>query len=67
MQNKLIDENSTLVPGTSITIIRPAHSGATEDHNQQQLLTEDELDNPKSWHNTFQQKVQTRSPFFAMW
>ena len=29
--------------------------------------TEDEFENPKSWHNTFQQKVQTRSPFFAMW
>lgn len=28
---------------------------------------DDELDDPKSWHNTFQQKVQTRSPFFAMW
>uniref|UniRef100_A0AC34QK19 Phosphatidylinositol 4-kinase type 2 n=2 Tax=Panagrolaimus sp. JU765 TaxID=591449 RepID=A0AC34QK19_9BILA len=26
-----------------------------------------ELDDPKSWHNTFQQKVQTRSAFFRMW
>lgn len=27
----------------------------------------DEENDPKSWHNTFQQKVQTRSAFFRMW
>uniref|UniRef100_A0AC34GRS1 Phosphatidylinositol 4-kinase type 2 n=1 Tax=Panagrolaimus sp. ES5 TaxID=591445 RepID=A0AC34GRS1_9BILA len=27
----------------------------------------DEENDPKSWHNNFKQKVQTRSPFFRMW
>ena len=27
----------------------------------------DEESDPKSWHNNFKQKVQTRSPFFRMW
>ncbi|KAE9551278.1 hypothetical protein FO519_005509 [Halicephalobus sp. NKZ332] len=30
-------------------------------------LGNDEENDPKSWHNTFQQKVQTRSAFFRMW
>ncbi|KAK0397611.1 hypothetical protein QR680_002191 [Steinernema hermaphroditum] len=26
-----------------------------------------DTDHPSSWHNTYQQKVQTRSPFFSWW
>lgn len=39
-----------------------------ESNNENEEAVVGEADNdPKSWHNTFQQKVQTRSPFFSMW
>ncbi|KAH7718036.1 Protein ZC8.6 [Aphelenchoides avenae] len=41
--------------------------GATSPSEIPQTPTNDELTDPKSWHNTFQQKVQTRSAFFTMW
>ncbi|KAL7077920.1 hypothetical protein ACQ4LE_003439 [Meloidogyne hapla] len=51
------------VAGTSSTV--PIHEAAIA--SEAMTTTEDENENPKSWHNTFKQKVQTRSPFFAMW
>lgn len=38
----------------------------TQDVQETSVHNEEDT-NPKSWHNTFQQKVQTRSAFFKMW
>ena len=47
--------------GTGIDIPGPSSSA------QVSQPADDEENDPKSWHNTFQQKVQTRSAFFRMW
>uniref|UniRef100_A0A915MQX9 Phosphatidylinositol 4-kinase type 2 n=1 Tax=Meloidogyne javanica TaxID=6303 RepID=A0A915MQX9_MELJA len=55
--------HSFLIAGTSSSV--PINEAAIA--SEAMTTTEDEYENPKSWHNTFKQKVQTRSPFFVIW
>lgn len=65
------------MPGIGATSAEESHSGLSDSGHVSEpgpsssTMTQpqpiDEENDPKSWHNTFQQKVQTRSAFFRMW